>query len=288
MAFDFAKKIFQMIKIEHTVFDLPFIFSGAIIAAHGRFLPVTFLLILVAAVSARAAGMAINRIEGRKWDVVNPRKKNWVLVNGNLSLRSAIIMTVVFAALFEISSYLLNLFVFLLSPIVLFMFITDPILKRITPWRHIYMGATIGLGVLGGYLAVTPGIPSTPQIYLIFLSSTLWIAGFDMIYVIPDIETDQRLGLKTVMTRFGTDRGLLISTLTHAVSFIAMLIVGLYIDSFWYFVMLVPILGLMILQHRIIDPSNPSSVRASFFGANSFIGILFLVGLILAYNFGGI
>lgn len=150
------------------------------------------------------------------------------------------------------------------------------------------MGATIGLGVLGGYLAVTPGIPSTPQIYLIFLSSTLWIAGFDMIYVIPDIETDQRLGLKTVMTRFGTDRGLLISTLTHAVSFIAMLIVGLYIDSFWYFVMLVPILGLMILQHRIIDPSNPSSVRASFFGANSFIGILFLVGLILAYNFGGI
>ncbi|EQD56316.1 4-hydroxybenzoate octaprenyltransferase, partial [mine drainage metagenome] len=143
-------------------------------------------------------------------------------------------------------------------------------------------------GWMGGYLAVTPFIPSTPQIYLIFLSSTLWIAGFDMIYVIPDIETDQKLGLKTVMTRFGTDRGLLISTLTHALSFAAMLIFGLYIHSFWYFLMLVPILALMIIQHRIIDPKNPASVRASFFGANSAIGFLFLLGIILSYVSGSV
>jgi 4-hydroxybenzoate polyprenyltransferase len=284
LAFEFLRKVSQFIKIEHTVFDLPFIFSGAVIASRGAFLPVTFLLILMAAVSARAAGMSINRIEGRRWDRVNPRKKDWVLVNGKLSLSAAIALTVVFSAIFELVSYSLNYLVFLLSPIVLFMFITDPIMKRITPWRHVYMGATIGMGVMGGYLAVTPLLPSTPQIYLIFLSSTLWIAGFDMIYVIPDIETDQRQGLKTVMTRFGTDRGLLISTITHALSFGAMLIVGLYLDSFWYFLMLVPILALMILQHRIIDPENPSTVKASFFGANSVIGFLFLLGIVLSYS----
>jgi len=288
LAFDFLHKISQLIKIEHTVFDLPFIFSGAVIASRGTFLPVTFALILIAAVSARAAGMSINRIEGRRWDTTNPRKRNWVLVNGSLSVRTAVILTILFSAIFEITSYALNFLVFMLSPIVLFMFITDPILKKITPWRHIYMGATIGMGVMGGYLAVTPFIPSTPQIYLIFLSSTLWIAGFDMLYVIPDIETDEKLGLKTVMTRFGTDRGLLISTLTHALSFAAMLIFGLYIDSFWYFLMLVPILALMIIQHRIIDPKNPASVKASFFGANSAIGFLFLLGVILSYIPGSV
>ena len=172
MAFEFLRKVSQFIKIEHTVFDLPFIFSGAVIASRGAFLPVTFLLILIAAVSARAAGMSINRIEGRTWDKINPRKKDWVLVNGKLSLKAAILLTVVFSAIFELVSYSLNYLVFLLSPIVLFMFITDPIMKKITPWRHIYMGATIGMGVMGGYLAVTPLLPSTPQIYLIFLSST--------------------------------------------------------------------------------------------------------------------
>lgn len=288
MAFEFLRKVSQFIKIEHTVFDLPFIFSGAVIASRGTFLPVTFLLILIAAVSARAAGMSINRIEGRTWDSVNPRKKDWVLVNGKLSLKAAILLTVIFSAIFEIVSYSLNYLVFLLSPIVLFMFITDPIMKRITPWRHIYMGATIGMGVMGGYLAVTPLLPSTPQVYLIFLSSTLWIAGFDMIYVLPDIETDQRLGLKTVMTRFGTDRGLLISTLTHAISFAAMLVVGLYLDSFWYFLMLVPILALIIFQHHIIDPRNPATLKASFFDANSVIGLLFLLGIVLSYSVGSI
>lgn len=286
MVFEFLGKVSKLIKLEHTVFDLPFIFSGSIIASEGRFLAYPFLLILLAAVCARATGMTINRIEGLGWDRINPRKKDWLLVTGSMKVGTAITLTIIFAAVFEISSYLLNFLVFLLSPIVLFMFITDPMMKRITPWRHIYMGGAIGMGVVGGYLAITPTIPSTPQIYLIFLSSTLWIAGFDMIYVLPDVETDLKLGLKTVMTRFGTDRGLLISAITHAISFIAMLLVGLYINSFWYFLMLVPILALMIIQHRIIDPSNPSSIRASFFGANSAIGFLFLLGLVLSYNIG--
>ncbi len=285
MVFSFLSKISRLIKLEHTVFDLPFIFSGAIIASQGKFLLYPFLLILVAAVTARATGMTLNRIEGLTWDRINPRKKDWLLVTGSMKVGTAIALTIIFAAIFEISSYLLNFLVFLLSPLVLIMFITDPIMKRITPWRHIYMGGAIGMGVMGGYLAIAPAIPSTPQIYLIFLSSTLWIAGFDMIYVIPDMETDMKLGLKTVMTRFGTDRGLLISAITHAISFIAMLLVGIYVDSFWYFLMLIPILALMIIQHRIIDPDNPSTIRASFFGANSFIGFLFLLGLILSYSF---
>lgn len=277
-----VREIIDYIKLEHTVFDLPFIFSGAIIASQGHPYLFKYLLIFIAGTSARAAGMSINRIEGYRYDVLNERKKDWSLVRGTLSIRMAIFLTLIFGAIFEISTYFLNSLVLLLSPFVLFMFITDPIMKRITPWRHIYMGATIGMGVLGGYLAISPVFPTSPQIYLIFLASTFWISGFDVIYVIPDIEHDRKTGLKTIMTRFGIKEGLRISILMHVISFAALLILGFYINSIYYYVALVPIMFLMIEQHRIVNPDNPKSIRASFLGANSFIGIIFFLGLLFS------
>lgn len=277
-----VKEIIDYIKLEHTVFDLPFIFSGAVIASAGHYDIVKYLLILVAGTSARAAGMSINRIEGRKFDESNPRKREWALVKGGLSVRQAILLTLFFAVLFELSAYLLNNLVLLLSPVVFFMFVSDPLIKRVTAWRHIYMGAAIGVGVLGGYLAIIPAFPATPTLYLIFIASTFWIAGFDVIYVIPDIEHDKKMGLKTVMTKYGTGNGLRISTAMHAISFGAMLAVAYYIHSIPYYVVLVPIFLLIVLQHRIVDPDKPETIRASFFGANSFIGILFLLGLVFS------
>ncbi len=276
------REIIDYIKLEHTVFDLPFIFSGAVIASAGNYDYLKYVLILIAGTSARAAGMSINRIFGRKYDETNPRKSGWSLVKGSLSVRSAIILTVFFAVVFELSTYLLNTFVLLLSPFVFFMFVTDPLMKRVTAWRHIYMGAAIGVGVLGGYLAISPAFPATPQIYLIFIASTFWIAGFDVIYVIPDIEHDREVGLKTVMTKYGTVTGLRISVLMHVISFASMAALAFYVRTIPYMAVLVPILALMIIQHRIVDPSRPETIRASFLGANSFIGLLFLIGMILS------
>lgn len=276
------KEIIDYIKLEHTVFDLPFIFSGAVIASAGHYDALKYLLILIAGTSARAAGMSINRIEGRKYDEINPRKKGWSLVKGTMTVRQALSLTLFFAVVFEISAYLLNWLVLLLSPVVFIMFATDPLLKRVTAWRHIYMGAAIGVGVLGGYLAISPAFPLSPPIYLIFLASTFWIAGFDVIYVIPDIMHDKSVGLKTVMTKYGVERGLKISVAMHVVSFASMLALAFYIREIPYFVVLVPILILIVVQHMIVDPDKPSTIRASFLGANSFIGILFLVGLILS------
>lgn len=277
-----VKEIVDYIKLEHTVFDLPFIFSGAVIASAGVYNPLKYILILIAGTTARAAAMSINRIEGRRFDRSNPRKKNWTLVRGGLSVRQAIALTVVFAMIFELSAYLLNTLVLLLSPVVFFMFVSDPLMKRVTPWRHVYMGAAIGVGVLGGYLAIVPAFPLTPTVYLIFIASTFWIAGFDVIYVIPDIENDRKHGLKTVMTRYGVSTGLKISVVFHVVSFGAMLLIAYYVPSIPYFIVLMPILALIVIQHRIVDPDRPETIRASFFGANSFIGLLFLTGLILS------
>lgn len=277
------KEIIDYIKLEHTVFDLPFIFSGAVVASAGHYDLLKYLLILIAGTSARAAGMSINRIEGRRYDLINPRKRGWSLVKGSLSVRQALSLTIFFAVIFELCAYFLNTLVLLLSPAVFFMFVTDPLMKRITAWRHIYMGAAIGIGVLGGYLAISPHFPTTPEIYLMFIASTFWIAGFDVIYVIPDIDHDRSVGLKTVMTKYGLDRGLKISILMHVISFASMVGLALYIRALSYILVLIPILLLIVIQHLIVDPEKPSTIRASFLGANSFIGILFLLGLIFSY-----
>ncbi|MCL4329572.1 MAG: putative 4-hydroxybenzoate polyprenyltransferase [Candidatus Thermoplasmatota archaeon] len=277
------RKFLEYVKFEHTVFDLPFVWSGAVIASQGEYNLLSFLIITVAAVSARATAMSVNRILGKKYDVINPRKKTWPLVTGVIKGSTAVQLTIVFAVIFEVSAYLLNRLVFLLSPIVLLLFLTDPLLKKYTPWRHLYMGFTIGVGVLGGYLAIMPVIPTSPEIYLVFLASSLWIGGFDMIYVIPDIEFDRINGLKTVMTRYGVKKGLAISAVVHAVTALAFLVLALYIRSIWYYLMLVPIIGLILFQHVIVKPGDERSIRMSFLGANAFIGFLFLIALILYY-----
>ncbi len=278
---DFA----DYIKLEHTVFDLPFIFSGYAIAAGTSIYPIKILLILVAAVTARASAMSINRIEGLKYDSINPRKRDWALVSGKLKLRTAIFLTVILILIFEVSSFLLNKFVLMLSPVVLFLFITDPMLKKYTEWRHIYMGSVIGVGVLAGYLSVIPAFPSSPEIYFLFIASSLWIGGFDMIYVIPDVEYDRKNGLKTVMVRYGIRNGLIISDITHGFAFLFFLLLLIYIRTPYYAAALAIILYLIIRQHLIVDPQRPETIRASFFNSNSFIGFIFLISVILSIAF---
>lgn len=277
-----ARDVVDYIKLEHTVFDLPFVISGAVLASHGNYDYFKLLLILVATTFARATAMSVNRIEGLKFDRINPRKKEWMLVTGKLKVSTAIAMTIAFGTVFEVSAYLLNTFVFLLSPIVLILFVTDPFLKRLTPWRHLYMGLTIGVGVLAGYLAITPAFPTTLPLYLVFLASSLWIAGFDMIYTIPDMETDKLQGLRTVMTDFGIKRGLILSDLIHAMTFFFFLVLGFYLNSIFYYISLIPIFILIVYQHYIVNPEDPRSIKVSFQNSNTFIGFIFLIGVVLS------
>ena len=255
--------------------------AGSFIAA-GKY-PGTRIIILVilAGTLARATGMSINRLLGKKYDVINPRKRQWGLVNGSLSTSSAITFTVIVASLFELCTFLLNTFVFILSPVVLALFIIDPMLKRITRWRHFFMGLTIGVGVMAGYLAVIPHFPSSPEIYILVITTATWIGGFDMVYTIPDVEYDRQNDLKTVMTAYGIRNGMIISDITHAFTLLFFTLLIFYINSYFYAAELVLIYFLIIYQHYILDPDDTSTVRVSFLNSNSFIGISFLTILIL-------
>jgi 4-hydroxybenzoate polyprenyltransferase len=275
------KGFIDYIKLEHTVFDIPFIVAGSFIAA-GKY-PGTRIIILVilAGTLARATGMSINRLLGRKYDVINPRKRKWGLVTGSLSMTSAITFTVITAALFELCTFLLNRFVLILSPVVLALFIIDPMLKRVTRWRHFFMGLTIGVGVMAGYLAVIPHFPSSPEIYILVVTTATWIGGFDMVYTIPDVDYDRENNLKTVMTAYGVRKGMIISDITHAFTLLFFTLLIFYISSYLYAAELVLIYFLIIYQHYVLDPDDPSTVRVSFLNSNSFIGISFLIVLIL-------
>ncbi|MHB8360832.1 MAG: UbiA-like polyprenyltransferase [Thermoplasmataceae archaeon] len=277
-----VSEIAHYIKLEHTVFDIPFIVSGSFIAADGY--PGTLVLILVIAAGslARATGMSINRIMGRRYDITNPRKKEWALVRGSFTMETAILFTVFSAFLFELCTFFLNRLVFELSPIVLALFIIDPLLKKITVMRHFFMGLVIGVGVMAGYLAVVPAFPALPEIYILILATGLWIAGFDMIYTIPDIEYDKKNGLKTVMSQNGIKSGLHYSEYAHAVTGILFISILFYVTSYFYLVAAVLIVILIIYQHIILDPDDPRSIRVSFLNSNSFIGFIFLAGIILS------
>ncbi len=277
-----VRDITEFIKLEHTVFDLPFIYAGAIIASGGTYHILKYIIILITATSARGAGMSINRILGLRYDRINPRKKDWALVAGRMRMRDAYILAGSLIGLFEISTYFLNMTVFELSPIVILFFIADPLMKRITCWRHLFMGFTIGLGVLGGFLAITPVYPPL-IIYLVVLASTFWIAGFDIIYTIPDMDYDRKNNLKTLNVKFGLKGGLIISNLFHVFTMALFICIALIVKNIYYDILLVPIIGLIIYQHIIINPSNLKTIRVSFFNANSFIGIIFLVGMIISF-----
>ncbi len=276
------RELADFIKLEHTVFDIPFIVSGSFIAANGY--PGTLVLILVigAGSFARATGMSINRILGRRYDMINPRKKDWALVKGTFSMRSAVAFAVLSAVFFETCAFFLNRLVFELSPIVLALFIIDPLLKKITMLRHFFMGLVIGIGVMAGYLAVSPSFPAAPEIYILILATGLWIAGFDMIYTIPDVDYDKKNGLKTVMSKNGIKRGIHYSESVHAVTGTLFLSLAFFINSFIYIAAASIIIILIIYQHLILKPDDPNSIRVSFLNSNSFIGFIFLAGVILS------
>ncbi|EQB66690.1 MAG: prenyltransferase [Thermoplasmatales archaeon E-plasma] len=276
------KEIADYIKLEHTVFDVPFIVSGSFIAANGYPGTLVLILVILAGSFARATGMSINRILGRKYDIINPRKKDWALVKGSFTVNKAIGFTVISAFLFETCAFFLNRLVFELSPIVLALFIIDPLLKKITMLRHFFMGLVIGVGVMAGYLAVNPSFPAIPEIYILILATGLWIAGFDMIYTIPDIKYDRQNGLKTVMSKSGIKKGIHYSESVHAVTGALFLSIAFFIKSYIYLAAATVIIILIIYQHVILKPDDPKSIRVSFLNSNSFIGFIFLAGVILS------
>ena len=267
----------EMIKIEHTLFALPFAFLGAVLAAQG--LPSLWqtLWITLAMVGARSTAMAFNRIADRRYDVMNPRTKSRALPAGLLSISFVWAFTIISAALFFLAAAMLNRLTLLLAPVALASIMLYSFTKRWTSLSHLVLGWCLSIAPTGAWIAVRGTIDS-PIPLLLSAVVMLWTAGFDVLYACQDYDFDVATGLYSIPKRFGIARSLWIARAFHAGAFIALL--ALY----WVtqlgplaFVGVLATGALLVFQHRLVRADDLSRLNAAFFTTNAFVSlILFL------------
>jgi len=225
------KTTLEMIKIEHTLFALPFALLGAVLAARGLPSARTLIWILVAMVAARSAAMAFNRLVDTKYDASNPRTRIRALPAGLLSPSFVKVFTIVASVVFLLAAWQLNRLTLLLSPIALASVLFYSYTKRFTHFSHLVLGWCLSIAPTGAWIAVRGSIDS-PVPLLLSLAVALWTAGFDIIYACQDRDVDVESGLHSIPQRFGIPGALWTARLLHiamiAILFIIFWLTGLH------------------------------------------------------------
>ena len=264
----------EMIKIEHTLFALPFALLGAVLAARGLPSFSQLLWIAVAMVGARSTAMAFNRIADKDYDERNPRTKARAIPAGKLSVVFVLIFTIAGAGMFLFAAAMLNRLTLILSPLALASVMLYSYTKRWTTLSHIVLGWCLAIAPTGAWIAVRGTIDS-PAPLLLSLVVLLWTAGFDVLYACQDYDFDRREGLYSIPARFGIARALWISRGLHAGAFAALVLL--------YFVTnlgLLAIIGviatgaLLIYQHTLVRANDLSKLNAAFFTTNAFVSVI--------------
>jgi 4-hydroxybenzoate polyprenyltransferase len=196
----------RFVKVEHTLFSIPLLLSGALLAG-GHFPAWNLLgLILLAGAGARTAAFALNRIIDRRIDAKNPRTASRELVTGALSVFDAILVALLGLAVYLWAAKAINSFRLLWSWVPVLFFVVYPMLKRFTWLCHFGLGLTWALAPLGGWFAIRPGFEGSWPAWLLGLFSIFWLSGFDIIYAVMDEEFDRKEGLFSLPARFGRRR----------------------------------------------------------------------------------
>jgi 4-hydroxybenzoate polyprenyltransferase len=276
----------EMIKIEHTLFALPFAFLGAVLAARGftaTGLPTWWqaLWITLAMVGARSAAMAFNRIADREYDAANPRTRTRAIPAGLLSVSFVWAFTLAAAALFFVSAAMLNRMTLLLSPVALASVLLYSYTKRFTSLSHVVLGWCLSIAPTGAWIAVRGQVGSAVPL-LLSLVVLLWTAGFDVLYACQDFDFDRAAGLRSVPARVGVARALWVSRGLHAGAFAAL--VGLYFASGLGALALAGVAAtgaLLVYQHSLVRADDLSRLNAAFFTTNAFVSVILLA------TFGG-
>jgi 4-hydroxybenzoate polyprenyltransferase len=267
----------EMIKIEHTLFALPFAFLGAVLAANGLPSPKQILWITVAMIGARSTAMAFNRIADREYDALNPRTSSRALPAGLLSVGFVSAFTIISATIFFVAAAMLNRFTLMLAPVALASVWLYSFSKRWTLWSHLLLGWCLAIAPTGAWIAVRGALDS-PVPLLLSLVVLLWTAGFDVLYACQDYNFDVQAGLHSIPRRFGIARSLLIARLFHASAFAALL--ALYWITHLGLFALIGVIAtgvLLIYQHRLVRADDLSKLNAAFFTTNAFVSVILFV-----------
>lgn len=271
----------RLVKIEHSVYALPFAYAGAFLAADGLPTWPQLLWITVAMVGARSAAMALNRLIDAEIDARNPRTAARELPAGRLGRREVWLFTVVSIALLVLAAFQLSEPCRYLWPIPLAAFVLYPYAKRFTWFCHYALGLTLGLAPAAAWLAVSGRLGAVP--WLLFFAVGLWVGGFDVIYAIFDLDFDRRTGLHSVPVAVGERGALVVAALSHVATVALLVVVGLLSGlGPVYWVGLAVVAALLAWPHVDIARRGLDGVGMGFMGVNGAVGLLYGVVVVLA------
>lgn len=271
--FDKLAVIFSDIKIQHTVFALPFAVMSAFIAAEGMPEIEKLAWIVVCMAGARSAAMAFNRIVDARFDAENPRTQDRALPAGKVGVGAYTVFLVASSALFVFSAWMLNSLAFYLSPVALAIVFFYSLTKRFTAFAHFWLGLAISVAPVGAWVAIREEISFVSL--LLGAAVVFWLIGFDILYSCMDVESDRVNQLHSVPQRFGVEIALKMAFASHVVMVVFLLVLSetAVLLGPLYLAAVALVAGLLVYEHSLVKKDDLSKVNMAFFNVNGIISI---------------
>jgi 4-hydroxybenzoate polyprenyltransferase len=267
-------RLARLVRLEHTVFALPFAYVGALLAVDAWPGLASMAWITIAMIGARTLAMGLNRLIDAEIDARNPRTAGRELPSGALTRAQVAALCGLALAVYLVAVFQLEPIVRWLWPIPVAFFVVYPYLKRVTWLCHLWLGASLGLAPVGAWVAVTGDLPW--QAWALGAAVCLWVAGFDLFYALFDREHDLAAGLHSWATRFGVRGVFAGARVMHAGSVALLAAVGAGLDvGAWYWLGVAVVAALLVYEHAIVRPDDLRRLDAAFFTVNGVLSIAF-------------
>ncbi|MEF8823670.1 MAG: UbiA-like polyprenyltransferase [Desulfohalobiaceae bacterium] len=269
----------RMVKLEHSVFALPFAFIGLFLAAGGWPGWRLVVLLTVAMVSVRTFAMGMNRLLDLDIDRNNPRTSRRPLVTGEITRTQTIIFCVLAAVIFVLACAWMNLVCLWLSPAALLWAGLYSTSKRFTWLCHFWLGSVLGLAPLGGWLAFEPRLV-LPAV-LFFLGVTFWVAGFDILYSCQDTDFDEQWSLHSAPVRFGLPSAIQLAAFSHVNASLFFGLAGWSAGLGWIYAAAWAVVSLSLaIEHSLVSPADLSRLNTAFFTLNGIVSLILFAGVL--------
>lgn len=270
----------ELVMFKHSIFSLPFIFIAMIVASvevngSAWFGFKLLALGILAAITARNFAMGFNRYMDRDIDALNPRTENRPNVDGRISANQMLIFTIINALLFIVVAYFVNNLALVLSIPILFIIGSYSYFKRFSYLAHVILGVSLALAPIAGVIAVS----ETITLWSLFLSVGVmfWVAGFDLLYSLQDIDVDKKLGLHSIPSTFGVEKTMLISKIFHFLTVIFWLLFVITSKSALFGYIAVLVSAAMLTYEHVLINKDFKKIDKAFFTVNGYLGIIFFV-----------
>ncbi|MDI6895006.1 MAG: UbiA-like polyprenyltransferase [Bacillota bacterium] len=274
-------RLAELVRWEHTVFALPFAYAATFLAAEGWPSLHDFFWVTVAMVGARTAAMGLNRLLDRALDALNPRTSHWHLPRGMVKPGEVVALVLASLAVLALAAAMLNPLCLKLFPIALVVLVVYPYTKRFTWGCHFVLGLAEFAAPFGGWIAVTGR--AHPAAFLLGAGAGLWVAGFDILYALADVDFDRAHVVRSIPVRFGIRAALGWSLAVHAVAWVCLLVVMRSLGAgMWYGVGLGAMAGLLVYEHSILSTTDLSRLNRAFFDLNGIISVVFFIATALS------